>query len=87
MVHHEGPGVRQMSTEIKFYFNDSRYLTFVCWSVLDLRVFDFYKFSTPRLNCQSVGMELSLGARAVNPFRDHLLSAQDNPRTALYYQL
>lgn len=71
MVVAAGPGVRQMSTVIKFYFNcdaaDAR---------SDLRVFDFYKFSTPHLNSQSVGLELSLGARVVNPPRDHSLSAQ-----------
>lgn len=53
-----GPGVHQMSTVIKFYFTKR-----ASGRPQDLRVFDFYKFSTPRLNCQSGGMELSLGAR------------------------
>lgn len=44
MVCSVGPGVRQMSTVIKFYFRVRGRTR------LDLRVFDFYKFSTPRLN-------------------------------------
>lgn len=71
LMAHSGPGVRQMSTVIKFNLNEA----------VGRRgqVYEFLTFINCRrlaLTGQSVGMELSLCARVVYRLRTHSLLAQ-----------
>jgi hypothetical protein len=78
-----GPGVRQMSTVIKFYFSERAVVGTRGW------IYDFLTF----INSQRLALTGSVRGRitgryALLPGRaGPFIICTDNPQTALYYQL
>lgn len=83
MAEAAGPGVRQMSTVIKFYFNSAMRRTLS-------RIYEFLTFiNSQRLALTANPRRDGIIARCsrCKPTTGPFIICTDNPRTALYYQL